>query len=537
MAVLVLSLLFFLPAAGQAQEPSSEARTAGDAEKTAVDPLSPRAALASFLDACRQGRLQEAARFLARPPDKTLDGSRLAGWLKAVLDRHIWFTMEEISPLREGDLDDGQPQNIERLGMIPTSRGKEPVEMVHRPGGDPPGWVFSPSTVQRIPAWHADLGGNWLRDRIPAPLRRPGPLELQWWQWLALPVIVFLAYLLSRMAGLVIKPLATRLVSRTPGELDDLLLKQLTAPALFFLALAMVRSSIGWLDLTIPAQAFIGETLRTAFLVGLFWGLTRLVDVAFLGLGRSSWLQNRQEVRGLLPLAARTGRLVILCLGVVTILQEFDFTVTGLLAGMGLAGMAVALAGQKSIENLLGSATILMDRPFRVGDFVRVDDLVGTIEQVGLRSTRLRTLDRTLVTIPNGRLSDMRLETFAARDSIRLYSVLGLTYSTTAEQLAKVIQGLETVLREHPRVSKEPSRVRFVEFGDFALKLEVFAYLKTTDWGEFLTLRQELYFRFMEVVEKNGSSFAFPTQTVHLEMPGMPRRRAPWQAPSPGLKV
>jgi MscS family membrane protein len=123
------------------------------------------------------------------------------------------------------------------------------------------------------------------------------------------------------------------------------------------------------------------------------------------------------------------------------------------------------------------------------------------------------------VTIPNGQLSDQRLETFAARDRIRLYCVLGLTYGTTSRQLAKVIQELERVLREHPRIHDDPIRVRFVEFGDFSLKLEVFAYLQTSDWGEFLGLRQEIFLRFMEVVEENGCAFAFPTRTVHLTQP------------------
>ena len=150
--------------------------------------------------------------------------------------------------------------------------------------------------------------------------------------------------------------------------------------------------------------------------------------------------------------------------------------------------------------------------------------MVGTVEVVGLRSTRIRTLDRTVVTLPNGSLSEMRLETYAARDRCRLLCTLGLTYATRVEQMKKIMSDLEEVLRTHPRVGDDPLRVRFVEFGASSLNIEILAYVLTTDWAEFVELRQELYLRFMEVVEANGGDFAFPTRTVHVE--SLPRATA-----------
>jgi MscS family membrane protein len=540
-AALLLASPAALPAAAQTDpsgtDPAAKEQSAAEseAEATEVDPLSPRASLQSYLDACRAGRFEEAAGHLdtARLPDGT-DAAMAALQVKQVLDRYLWFDLTAISPDAGGDLEDGLPPGRELIGLIEADEGTVEVNLLRRQGDEPPGWLFGPESVRRIRALHAGLGNRWLLDRLPPALLRPGPLELKRWQWLALPLVALLAWLAARLLAALVFPILTSLAGRTAMRADDVILERLRQPVVFLMALAVFRTVIAALALAIPAEEMISRTLRALLLVGLFWILARLVDVAILGLGRSTWMEGRPEVRILLPSMARAGRIVVLALGIVTVLQEFGFTVTGLLAGMGLAGMAVALAAQKSIENLLGSATILADKPFAPGDFIRVGDMVGTVEHVGLRSTRIRTLDRTLVTIPNGQLSEQRLETFAARDRIRLYCVLGLTYGTSSRQLANVIEDLEQTLRDHPRIHDDPIRVRFVEFADFSLNLEVFAYLQTSDWGEFLGLRQEIFLKFMEVVEANDCDFAFPTRTIHLEssVPTGPRETRPPVTPS-----
>jgi MscS family membrane protein len=540
-AALLLASPAALPAAPQtgAAEPAPEQPAAGrEAETQAVHPLSPRASLQGYLDACRAGRFEEAAAYLDRDGLPAGTGvATAARQIKEVLDRRLWFDLDTISPDESGDLDDGLPPGQELAGVIQNATGSAiEVLLVRRRGDEPPGWVFAPESVRRLHELHAGLESRWLLDRLPPALLRPGPLQLERWQWVALPLLALVAWMAARLLAAVLFPILSSLASRTATRTDDLMLQSLRQPVVFLMGLAVFRAVVATLALTIPAEAIISRTLRALLLVGLFWILSRLVDVAILALGRSAHMEERPELRVLLPSVARVGRIVVLALGVVTVLQEFGFTVTGLLAGMGLAGMAVALAAQKSIENLLGSATILADKPFAPGDFVRVGDLVGTVEEVGLRSTRIRTLDRTMVTIPNGQLSDQRLETFAARDRIRLFCVLGLTYGTSSRQLAKVIEELEQTLRDHPRIHEDPIRVRFVEFGDFSLNLEVFAYLSTSDWGEFLGLRQEIFLKFMEVVEANGCSFAFPTRTVHLEPPEPPgaRELRPPEAPAAG---
>ncbi|HYG67965.1 MAG TPA: mechanosensitive ion channel domain-containing protein, partial [Anaeromyxobacteraceae bacterium] len=172
-----------------------------------------------------------------------------------------------------------------------------------------------------------------------------------------------------------------------------------------------------------------------------------------------------------------------------------------------------------------GAFAIGIDQPFREGDFVKVEDVTGTVERIGMRSTRIRTLDRTVVTIPNGKLADTKAETFAVRDRMRLLANLGLAYDTTVEQMRAVLRELEAALRAHPKIWPDAVSVRFTEFKDSTLNVEVVAWFVTQDWSEFTLIRQEMLLRFMEIVERAGVEFAFPTATVHL-VEDEPARRA-----------
>ena len=195
-----------------------------------------------------------------------------------------------------------------------------------------------------------------------------------------------------------------------------------------------------------------------------------------------------------------------------------------LIAGLGIGGLALALGAQKTLENVFGAFAMAVDEPFHLGDFVAIDGVMGNVEAIGLRSTRIRTLDRTLVAIPNGKLAEMRTESFAARDRLRLSCTVRLVYQTKAAELRSVLAGLEETLRGQPKVAADSVVVRFKELAASSLDLEVAAMLTTVDWGEFQLIRQELLLRFMEVVEAAGTAFAYPTQTLHLARPPRPSK-------------
>jgi MscS family membrane protein len=380
------------------------------------------------------------------------------------------------------------------------------------------------TVVQERSAATQDEIRPFFEDGLPEPLRRAGPRGVLWWQWLALPLLAVLAVVAGAALGLVTRRVLGHLAARTRTTWDDLLLRRTAAPLTLLWAVALASALKPWLALGPGPDGAIEHVLRSVAAFSLFWGGYRAIDVAFAIGAQRPWTKANPALATLLPLARRVGKMVLVALGLVTVLTELGFNVAGILAGVGIGGIALALAAQKTVENLFGSFSIGVDQPFREGDFVKVEDVTGTVETIGMRSTRIRTLDRTLVTIPNGKLADAKAETFAVRDRMRLFANLGLSYGTTAEQMRTILREIEATLRGHPKIWPDAVPVRFTELRDSSLNVEVVAWFETPDWNEFTLIRQELLLRFMEIVEQAGAEFAFPTATVHLVEDASPRR-------------
>jgi len=227
------------------------------------------------------------------------------------------------------------------------------------------------------------------------------------------------------------------------------------------------------------------------------------------------WAAGNASTRHLLAIGGNLSKGVIAVLGILALLAALGYPVTTLLAGLGIGGLAFAFGAQKTVENLFGSMALAVDQPFRVGDVVRVGDFQGTVEDIGLRSTRFRTPDRSLITIPNGSLSDQRLESLAERDRIRLAAMVGLAYGTTRAQMQRVLEGFERVLRSHPKIWPDTVVVAFNQLGASSLDIEIQAWFKVPA-EDFARCRQEVLLEFMRVVEEAGTSFALPSRTIHL---------------------
>jgi MscS family membrane protein len=517
---LLLALLSGAPAAfAQSPSPPAEPEPSSDASELAPD--SPRVALGEYLELSRVGRYAEAARFLDVPPEDLARAPELARRLEAVLDRHAWLDLEQVSALPDGDPSDELAEGTDAVAGIPSRSGREePVRLVRQGEGTEARWRFSRGTVSRIDGWYEALPDRWFRERVPDVLLRPGPGDLQWWQWLALPLLLLLAAAVARPLAWATQAALGRAFARTRTRWDDALLQRLRAPLTLAWTLAVTAAALPALGLYAPAKAFVAQLLRAAASVAVFWALLRGVDVAGEALRTSGWGQASPSARSLVFLGARFSRVVVFALGLLTALSALGYPVAGLVAGLGIGGLAFALAAQKTVENLFGSVSLAADRPFAVGDFVKVEDFVATVEAIGLRSTRFRTLDRTLITIPNGRLADMRLESFSARDRMRLACTIGVVYGTSAAQMRQVLEGIEGVLRSHARIWPDAVVVRFKELAASSLDIEVMAWFQTPVWAEFQLIRQEVLLGFMEVVERAGTSFAFPTRTVHLVAEG-----------------
>jgi MscS family membrane protein len=199
------------------------------------------------------------------------------------------------------------------------------------------------------------------------------------------------------------------------------------------------------------------------------------------------------------------------------ILHHFGVNPTAALTGLGIGGIAVAFAAQKMLENVIGGISITFNQVVRVGDFLKAGDTTGTVESIGLRSTRIRTLGRTLVSVPNGLISGVTLENISGRDKFWFRHVIGVRYETTAEQMRLIIDSTTNLLAKHARVETGSERVRFIAFGPSSLQVEMIAYIFAHDWGHFLELQGELLLKIMEIVESSGAQIAFPSQTMYLE--------------------
>jgi MscS family membrane protein len=374
--------------------------------------------------------------------------------------------------------------------------------------------------AQRAAAARAEIENEvrpFFEEHLPPALVREGPRGLLWWQWIALPVTVLVALALGALLGYVTRRVLVHLASRTRATWDDELIERIASPLTALWAIFLVAALKPWLVLPAGAESVLDHLLRAATYVVVFWGGLRAIGVAFAVAGESPWARSNASLAGFLPLFRKMAKVLLIALGAVSVLNELGFQVASLLAGVGIGGIALALAAQKTVENLFGSVSISVDQPFRIGDFVKLaDGTTGNVEAIGMRSTRIRTLDRTVVTIPNGKLAEMTAETFAARDRMRLFVNLGLVYGTTAAQMRDVLSGIERVLRSHPKIWPDAVPIRFTSFADSSLNVEVVAWFQTSDWAEFTLIRQEMLLAFMEVVERAGTSFAFPTRTLHV---------------------
>jgi MscS family membrane protein len=212
----------------------------------------------------------------------------------------------------------------------------------------------------------------------------------------------------------------------------------------------------------------------------------------------------------------RAFKVLLAVLFVAALLRAFGVNVTAGLAALGVGGLAIALGAQKLFENLIGSLTLLADRPVRIGDFCRFGGTLGTIEEIGIRSTRVRTLDRTVLTVPNGEFSTLHIENYSQRDRFWFHPILNLRYETGTDQMRYVLQELRALLARHPKVDSDSARVRLIGLAAYSLDIEIFAYVSAWDYSSFLEIQEELLLSCMEIVEASGTGFAFPSSTLYL---------------------
>jgi MscS family membrane protein len=278
------------------------------------------------------------------------------------------------------------------------------------------------------------------------------------------------------------------------------------------LAGTLLRAEVEWLEPPALLRLYLARFCTLLIVFGAAWFFARMVDLIIGQIQTTVDTRHSTFSRSVLPLASRVVKITILVFALTAVIGSWGYNTSTILAGLGIGGVAIALAAQKTIENLFGGVAVVGDRPVTVGDFCKFGERVGTVEDIGLRSTRIRTLDRTLVSIPNSEFSSMVLENFSQRDKVWFHPMLNLRRDTKPDQVRNILKSIRQILTEHPKVEVGAMPVRFVGAGSYSLDIEVFAYIRTADYDEFLQLQQDLLLRILDAISAAGTALAIPTQ-------------------------
>ena len=325
------------------------------------------------------------------------------------------------------------------------------------------------------------------------------------WQWIGLVLLTVVAWGVSWLVRGLLVRVATAVLARRQVT-DAGIAEQAAEPLRLAVALIVFSLGLRFLALALAVDRVLVGAVEALAIVMVTWLLLRVLDVLSVRVERRLVAHRHARAVATVPLGRRSVKIFVALVAFIAALQNFGFNVTGILAGLGVGGLAVALAAQKTVENLFGSVSLVADQPVRVGDVCRFGDTVGTVEDIGLRSTRVRTIDRTIVTIPNAQFSTLALENLSRRDRIPVRATVTLPQGTGAERVREVLAALRDAVAKQPKVEARSARARFVRMGSQALELEVFAYVLTSQWDEFVDVREQIFLRALEVVGADGAA-------------------------------
>ena len=533
-ATLSVLMLFAVATAAWAQIPAATGAT--PAESTAEKPKdalgrdTPQGLVAGLVNALGAGDYQRAVRFFetdkisAGVGRSALSGAELARRFQEMLDRAgSVITQAELSAEPEGRVDDGLAEDLDPFGSLKMPNGETKPLLAKRVERDgKPVWVVSAETLADIQSLASEpvasgASGEPLIDWFPAGPTVFGAPVSHWMALLAVLCISFaIAWVLTAARGVFVM-----LVKRFYGESKLTRFVDASAgPARLLITVIIFGIVIHSTGVSVLARYYAMFLTQIAGWFAFAWLLWRIGDAgAEFILGQMS-RRGQLTAYSAVSFLNRAFKALLAVLFVAALLHAFGVNVTTGLAALGIGGLAIALGAQKLFENLIGSLTVIADRPVRIGDFCRFGDTLGTVEDIGIRSTRIRTLDRTVLTVPNGEFASLHIENYTQRDRFWFHPTLNLRYETSTDQLRYLLQELRAMLYAHPKVDPDPARVRLVALGAYSVDLEVFAYVHARDYHEFLEIQEDLLLRCMEIVEKSGTGFAFPSQTLYFGRDG-----------------
>ena len=337
------------------------------------------------------------------------------------------------------------------------------------------------------------------------------------WRFVAIFITILSFVVLRRVVVWVTLNVLRRVTRRTPTDVDDQLVEAVNPPLGWFVIATGVYLGLFWPNLSPATDHLLDSLYRIAVIALVGWGMLRAIHILTGILSRLASATDSDLDLYLVPLVGRVLRVAVIGLIGVFALQEFGFNVAGILAGLGVGGLAFALAAQDTVANWFGALMIYTDRPFHTGDWIKTPQLEGVVEEIGLRSTRVRTFSKTLVSIPNSKIASGTIENYSRMPRRRVSFKMGITYATTPAMMRATLRGFEDVLREHPGVDQTFWLVKFDEFGDSSLNIMIYYFTSTTDWNLHLSVREDVNLQLMDVMAKIGVSPAFPSRSLYVE--------------------
>lgn len=499
-------------------------------ESSVSDPLgrdTPSGTVLGFLQAAQAGNYKTAAEYLQMSAvRRQSQGPEMASKLKVLMDRAFVGNMRRLSTRPEGGEDNGGNLDQQTIGVFSSGDTDLPVfliRVVDSNGGKI--WLFSAETLNKVPDLFDNLQAHQVERDLPISLVQNLFLGMPLWQWLALLVAIPPALAIG-WACVLLLAIPRRLWLKYRNRPDLRSYGRVSRPLLVFLAAVAHRVIAAYLGLPLLPRIYYFRTIGVVIGIGFFWFLFRATGVTMQRLRTHAISAGRTGTGTLMVLGERVVKALVVGVAILAILGILGFNLTTVFAGIGIGGIAIAFAAQKTLENLFGGVSVLADEVIHVGDTCRFGDRVGTVEDISLRSTRIRTAERSELSIPNGALATMNVENLTRRDKILLNPTLGLRCETSPDQLRYVLAEVRRMFYGHPKVESESARIRFAGFDSSALTLEIFSYVLTRDFAEFTAIREDLLLRIMEIVEKSGTGVAFPSQTIYLGRdPGLDKER------------
>ncbi len=333
---------------------------------------------------------------------------------------------------------------------------------------------------------------------------------------IALAFFVFFVFLfLRKVFTLTLLKVVKQFTKKTKTDIDDKVLQILEEPMRFSFIIAGFYFFAIMLNINSLTISHIIRTLVTIVVFWILFGIVNVFDSFIYDFSKKFGKDLYKEIGSFL---IKTLKVFVFLVGMVAILQDWGINVSAFIASLGIGGLAFALAAKDTAANLFGGLTILADQSLKIGDWVRVSTVEGTVEDIGLRTTKIRTFEKSLIVMPNQAIANSPIENFSRRGQRRIKMRIGLTYGTPKESIKKIVQDIEKMLKSHPNIATDQTLlVRFDEFEDSSLGVFIYTFVSSAIWNEYLETKEDINFKIMQIVEENGAEFAFPSQSIYIE--------------------